>query len=93
MRNPFRYRPHWEEVLGPGESPEDESDWEDNWLSNSMAWVSDSLFPNWCSEEDHWTLKVTGYIWAECSCCLTIRAFLLGTLVGGAATTLAVVAL
>lgn len=72
MQRPWTYRP---------ESPED-PDWEDNAVSNTMAWVSSILMPSWCSHEDHWTAKVTGYLWAECSCCLSIRWLIVGAVLG-----------
>lgn len=62
--------------------PVDEDAWEDNWLSNSMAWASDKFMPNWCEREGHWTVKLTMFLWAECPCCHFFRGVSLGFLAG-----------
>lgn len=78
MHNPFKYR--------PDDNDPDALDWEDNAVSNAMAWVSDSLFPSWCGGEDHFTNRLTAYLWAECSCCLSVRFFAIGAIVGSILT-------
>jgi hypothetical protein len=65
---PFDYRP---------ESSEDE-DWADNWLSNSLAYLSDRFIPKWCQNGDHWTVRITLYLWADCACCLFFRGVTAG---------------
>lgn len=60
--NPFRFRPET-----PDNAPEPEADdldggtgdWQDNWLSNAMAWGSRAFFPSWCDMPRHWTSRVT----------------------------------
>lgn len=71
--NPFKYRP---------ESPED-TDWEDNWLSNSLAWASRTLLPKFCGEPEHWASRLANYFWTDCPCCLFYRGFIFGV-AGGA---------
>lgn len=60
----------------------DDPDWEDNAVSNSMAWASDTVVPKWCKEDGHWTFKVTKPLWAECTCCLTFRGVIIGLALG-----------
>lgn len=73
MTNPFTYRPR--EDL-------EELEWEDNWVSNFMAWASDNTLPEDMCEGDeewqHWSSKIANYFWAECSCCLFFRGVFLG---------------
>lgn len=69
---PFAYRP---------QNPE-EIDWEDNWLSNAMAWASDRWLGNACKTEDHWTTKLTLRLFTDCPCCLLLRGVAFG-FVGG----------
>jgi len=72
MTRPWTYRP----------TDPEQPDWEDNALSNAMAWASDTFVGNWCKQDDHWTFAVTKPIWTECSCCLTFRGVILGLIVG-----------
>jgi hypothetical protein len=67
--NPFRYRPH-----------PNEQDWEDNWLSNLLAWVSKLLFITSVCSNDRILTKISNYLWAECACCLFFRGVLFGVL-------------
>lgn len=69
--NPFKYRP----------KNEDDPGWEDNWISNALAYASDLVIPNWCSNEDGWPIKLTLYLWADCSCCLLFRGIVLGAVI------------
>ena len=71
MKAPWKYRPQ-----------KDELDWEDNAISNSIAWLSRKLTPRWCASDDHWSVKMTGYLWAECPCCLSLRWVVVGALLG-----------
>ncbi len=73
MINPFRFRP------APGGL-----DWENNKISNAMAYFSQLLVPKWCQSEEHWTAKVFNYFWAECGCCLLFRGITVGFLLGTA---------
>jgi hypothetical protein len=73
----------------PGDLPEGDPseqggpvEWEDNWLSNEMAWFSYKVLPSWCKTEDHWTSRVTQYLFTDCPCCILFRGLALGTLVG-----------
>lgn len=93
MHKPWKYRPpsHPEDMEL---QLEEEDSWEDNWLSNSMAWLSDLAVPNWCNNVNHWTVKLVLYLWADCSCCLAFRFMGLGLLLGlaiGAGVVLTVV--
>ena len=72
MTNPFKYRPPITEDLG----------WEDNWLSNGMAWASAHFCPGWCQKQNHWTVDMLDYLWADCACCLLFRGLALGLFVG-----------
>jgi hypothetical protein len=69
MHNPFRYRPIEADVKG---------DWEDNWLSNFLAWASQVFIEPWCNTPAHWSSKIANYFWAECPCCLFYRGALFG---------------
>ncbi len=72
----------------PGDVPQGDPelggpvDWEDNWLSNSMAWVSHKLLPRWCQTPEHWTSRITQYLFTDCPCCLLFRGLSLGALGG-----------
>lgn len=66
-----------------GRPEEGEPDWEDNPVSNGMAAVSSIFLPRWCKEEGHWTVAISNYFWAECSCCLFWRGVTIGLLLGG----------
>lgn len=72
MTKPWTYRP-----ADPGMP-----DWQDNPLSNSMAWASDTFLSRWCTRDGHWSFTVTNPLWAECSCCLTFRGLVLGLAAG-----------
>jgi hypothetical protein len=77
--NPFRYRPQnpTADVDHDGEVP----DWEDNWLSNALAWGSTTFIPGWCQNEVHWTAKVTTYLFTSCPCCMFFRGLFFGAIV------------
>lgn len=72
MSNPFKYRPHVH-----GENVEVE-EWENNWLSNSMAWASDTFVPNACEDPEGWAVWWTNFIWADCACCMAMRNLTVG---------------
>ena len=73
----------------PGDLPQrDPSDqdtpveWEDNGLSNTLAWASYRLTPSWCQTEDHWTSRVTQTLFTDCPCCLLFRGLVIGAVFG-----------
>lgn len=57
-------------------------EWEDNWLSNLMAFISTRFLPDWCQTEDHWTSRTTQYLFTDCPCCLLFRGLSLGLIAG-----------
>lgn len=57
-------------------------EWADNPLSNTMAYASHKLTPNWCQHEDHWTAKLTQYLFTDCPCCMLFRGLTVGIVVG-----------
>lgn len=66
--NPFTYRPV---------DPED-IDWENNAISNAMAWASPAL----CATEKQWAVRLTLYFYTTCACCLLLRGVILGLVAG-----------
>lgn len=64
-------------------------EWADNSLSNTLAYASHKLTPSWCQSEDHWTARLTQYLFTDCPCCMLFR----GLVVGAGAGLLAGVAL
>ena len=69
---PWHYRPNEKQV-------EQGYGWEDNSLSNALAWGSDTFLPaSWCGLRPHWTGAVVNYLWTDCTCCLCARFFFLG---------------
>jgi len=79
MANPFTFRPEYPDWP---EDAEPNVDWEDNWLSNAMAYFSQRLVPIWCDSPEHWTSRMTGYLWTSCPCCLTFRGLIVGFVIG-----------
>lgn len=71
--NPFKYRP-------PPADPNDgeTDDWEDNWISNFLAWGSRTFLPKLCDTPEHWTSKLSGYFHTTCPCCLWFRGVIFG---------------
>jgi hypothetical protein len=68
----------------PGDIPQGDPDpgspvdWEDNWLSNLMAWVSFRFLKKWCQTPEHWTSRVTQYLFTDCPCCILFRGITVG---------------
>lgn len=60
----------------------DEDDWEDNNISNALAYTSTRLVPRWCKEDGHWTNSLVNYLWADCACCLFFRGTTIGLAFG-----------
>jgi hypothetical protein len=75
MRHPFKHRP------APGED-----NWENNWVSNAMAWGSQTLLPKACKNPGAWHIKFMVLFWAECSCCLFYRGVVVGAVLSAALT-------
>lgn len=71
----FSYRPEHRNV-----DPEDNIDWDDNPLSNFLAWYSDTVLGDVCAS---WIGRTTEYIWTDCGCCLALRGLFLGSISGG----------
>lgn len=63
----------WKHRPDPHPIDMDPDDWENNALSNGLAWASELFIPTWCKTPDHWTSKVSNYFWADCACCLFWR--------------------
>ena len=66
--NPFKFRP----------SHMDDIDWDDNWLSNSLAFFSMLIAPNLCEKPGTWAVRLTEWMWTSCSCCLYFRGIFTG---------------
>ena len=76
MTNPFHFRPpQQDDVDGDGKTVDD---WEDNPLSNALAWASSSFVPFWCQDEQHWTGRLANYLYTSCPCCMIFRGLALG---------------
>ena len=78
MINPFRFRPTTPEadVDHDGEV----ADWEDNSLSNALAWASVTFTPAWCQNEQHWSARFANYLFTSCPCCMFYRGCVIGLL-------------
>lgn len=68
--------------IGDPSKPNTPVEWEDNWLSNSLAWFSYKFLGRWCQTEEHWTSAMTRYLFTDCPCCLLFRGFSLGGVIG-----------
>ena len=90
MISPFRFRPSAPEADADHDG--EIADWEDNWLSNFLAWGSTKFTPTWCQTETHWTARFAKWLWTSCPCCALFRGIMIG-LVLGISTTVAAVAL
>lgn len=76
IKKMFSLRP---ENLPNFETAPDE--WEDNVVSNFFAWASLNFFGPWCSTPEHWTSRLTHYLFTSCPCCLLFRGAALGAAV------------
>lgn len=63
--------------LNPEQKP-DQVEWEDNWLSNSLAWLSWKAIPTWCEVPEHWTSRFANFVFTSCPCCATFRGITCG---------------
>lgn len=75
MVNPFKYRPKH-----GGEDPDvEDMEWEDNALSNFMAWMSQQWpFEPMCNTEQSTTSRIANYLYTDCPCCLFWRGVSVG---------------
>jgi hypothetical protein len=76
MISPFRYRPT--DPSADTDHDGEIADWEDNGLSNALAWASVTFVPTWCQNEEHWTSRVAAYVWTSCPCCAFFRGITIG---------------
>lgn len=72
---PWRYRPP---TVYAGEEPG--IDWEDNWLSNSLAWASVKTR----MDQARWPHLIANPFWSDCSTCLFWRGALMGSILTAA---------
>lgn len=92
----MRFRPGDLPVGDPSDA-DTPVEWEDNAVSNTMAWVSWRFLPCWCQTPEHWTSRLTQYLFTDCPCCLLFRGITIGVAFGsiivllGTACVLAVV--
>lgn len=62
----------------PTEDSKEDLDWEDNWLSNTIAWVTEQVMPQACSTPTTVMARIANYLWTSCPCCLFWRGALFG---------------
>jgi hypothetical protein len=59
-----------------------------NPLDQLFTWGAETFTPTWCQTEEHWTSRLTDYLYTDCPCCLMWRAlivgFIFGTVMSGA---------
>ncbi len=83
MSKPWRFRP--EDIVNPDKH---ELDWDDNAISNSMAWATIGL--PLCDESEDarnrlWP-TLANYFWTNCPCCFFLRGFSMGFLTAALCT-------
>jgi hypothetical protein len=71
-------------VTVDGTEPDTPVQWEDNALSNTFAWCSYFFVPHWCQTPEHWSSRLTQYVFTDCPCCLFFRGIAVGYVVGAA---------
>lgn len=49
-----------------------------NLLDRFFTWSADTLLPKWCQSPEHWTAKVSAYLFTDCPCCLVFRGIVVG---------------
>ena len=47
-----------------------------------FTWGSNTVTPNWCQTEYHWTSRITSFMWTDCPCCLMFRGIIIGAFFG-----------
>jgi hypothetical protein len=77
----MKFRPSDLEPFGDPD-PDSPVEWEDNGLSNFMAWFSHRFLRSWCQTPQHWTSRLTQYLWTDCPCCLLFRGIVVGLVEG-----------
>jgi len=76
MTSPFKYRPQEQpDVDHDGKTVDD---WEDNRLSNFLAWASTTFMPFWCQTPEHWTTRFANSLYTTCPCCMIFRGLAIG---------------
>jgi hypothetical protein len=70
------------------DSPGGPVEWEDNRLSNTLAWASYRFAPDWCQTPEHFTSRLTQHLFTDCPCCLLFRGVAIGVLLGSSVATL-----
>jgi len=55
-------------------------EWEDNRISNFLAWFSFHALPSWCQTPEHFTSRLTAHLFTDCPCCLLWRGIFFGLL-------------
>jgi hypothetical protein len=91
LTNPFRYRPQQQPDIDHDGKTVD--DWEDNRLSNFLAWASVHVTPWWCQTPEHWTSRFAASLFTTCPCCMIFRGLALGVIIGSVPWLLIVVLL
>ena len=89
MTNPLRFRPaEQEDVDHDGKTVDD---WEDNGLSNALAWASQKFMPMWCQTPEHWTSRFANTLFTTCPCCMIFRGVAVGFIGGSVLWVIALV--
>jgi hypothetical protein len=76
VNSPLHFRPPEQEDVDHDGHVVD--DWEDNALSNSLAWASQTFLKNWCQTPEHWTSRFANYLYTSCPCCMIFRGLTIG---------------
>lgn len=72
--NPFKYRPEQADYEFADAIDEEFTYWEDNAISNAMAWASVQIG----MDQYEWPSKVTNWMWTDCATCLAWRGIAVG---------------
>jgi len=80
MTSPFRFRPP--EPSADTDKDGEVADWQDNALSNALAWASVTFVPTWCQSEQDWASRFANYLWTSCPCCMLFRGITIGLALG-----------
>lgn len=73
--------------------PDSPVEWADTGPSNLFAWGSKTFVPAWCQTPEHFTSRLTQYLWTDCPCCLLWRGIPIGFIAGYGAGTIITIAL
>lgn len=65
---------------GDPTEPNSPIEWADNRVSNTFAWGAYHVVPTWCQKPEHWTSRLTQYLFVDCPCCLLFRGITVGIL-------------